>query len=178
MKKSNLIISATVLFCLLAGCKSADLVKEIADTSAVATTEVTEPVEDDEPTTAIEARTIMLDGELYYIESISPIDYVIYRDGTYISLFGGEASEYSEALSEENLLGEITLIENAPERDLESNFYLNAEVYSDRETKILLARNYENEEAFVFAHSVISADSYSADDIRYVFSVYDKVESQ
>lgn len=126
--------------------------------------------EDEEATTGIPANLIMLDGVIYHIDSITPTDYVVFTDGEYISVCHGGASEFSELFLEENYIADIICTESTPQADFESDFYLDAGVYSDGESTVLLAE-YPEYAQYVQVHESVDKNSFAMDDILYVFPV-------
>lgn len=126
--------------------------------------------EDEEATTGIPACLIMLDGVIYHIASITPTDYVVFADGEYISVCHGGASEFTELLSAENYIADIIRTESTPQVDFESDFYLDAKVYSNGESAVLLAE-YPDYAQYVQVHESVDKNSFAMDDILYVFPV-------
>lgn len=110
----------------------------------------------------ISAHKIMLNNNIYYIDTISPIDYLIEQEKGYISVITGE-DNYTAFLNEKNFIGVTKKIPDSVslKNDLETDFFGNAEIYCDGESAVLLLR-YEESEAYKahFEEDVIASINY------------------
>lgn len=110
----------------------------------------------------ISAHKIMLNNNIYYIDTISPIDYLIEQERGYISVITGE-DNYTEFLNEKNFIGVTKKIPDnvSFKNDLETDFFGNAEIYCDGKSAVLLLR-YEESEAYKahFEEDVIASINY------------------
>jgi len=110
---------------------------EASVVSSAPSAETTEQVleyssQEGEFSSAISACEIYLNGKVRYIESLSPVDFLLKTDGAFVSVFTAEEPMYSSLLADENFVGTSTLADE-PTGELETNQAENALVYCDGE---------------------------------------------
>lgn len=169
MKKSSHIATLLLPF-FLVGCKS-DKVR--AEKSLEATDVSAQEIYEEKSVTGIPADVIMLEGELYTIESITPTDCVLYIENEYISVYSGKASRFSDVLKQEYFVGDMVPVESVPINNLESNFYLSSEVYANEQCTILFSQ-YPEYLDYVQDSAFLAKVDYLVEDLRFIFPISDK----
>lgn len=159
-------------------------ITEAFSTSSENITEISEITsskieEDAEMTNAIPTRQIYINGDIHFIESISPSDDIVFIDDKYISIYSGESSKFAHLLSKDEYVGSIIIVDGVPQAELESNFYTQADVYTDGNETIIVSEsdpvymesiyNYSDE----YIAEKVKPDYYNA---KNVFSIYPVIE--
>lgn len=130
---------------------------------------------EDYPTTAIQARQVVVDGKNCCIESITPSDLVVYWKGKYISIYSGEESRFAYLLTDDNYLGDIKRVEGTPINELESNLYSEGKLYRNDNSAVILSpttEGYMEEEYLYSRDSLVEIPGFGEYTDDNVFSVY------
>lgn len=109
--------------------------------------------DDEGMTNAINARRIYINGNIFFIDSITPSDDVVLVDGEYISIYSGDNSRFAHLLCEESFIGRLILVDDTPQNELESDFYSHGDVYSDGNEIIIISESLAEYMESVYKYS-------------------------
>lgn len=89
-------------------------------------------------------KKLVLDGKLCWIVSLTPLDSIVKDGSKYISLNSGKEPGYTRLISKENLVGTVKRVDGEPQNELETDFFLDAELYRGDGLTFLTAKPTES----------------------------------
>jgi hypothetical protein len=121
-------------------------------------------------------RKIILDGKPFSVLSLTPADAIVWDGQKYVSLHSGNEPGYTRLIAKDNLVGSVIRVDGEPKNELETDFYLDAELYSADGLRFLVAKGteqlIENELADAGLPEIEGVESCTTDNVLFVFPVY------
>lgn len=148
---------------------------EIIIAEANFSSDYSDEINKDYPTSAIQERQVVVDGINCSIDSISPTDSVVYWEGKYLSIYSGEESKFAYLLTDDNFVGNIKKVEGTPVNELESNFYSEGKLYRSDNAAVIISpaiEGYMEEEYLYSSDSLVEIPGFGEYTDDNVFSVY------
>ena len=126
-------------------------------------------------------RKIVIEGKLCSVLSLTPVDAIVWDGKKYVSLHSGKEPEYTRLISKDNLIGSITRVDGEPKNDLETDFYLDAELYSADGLRFLVAKAndllLQDELKNADLPKIKGVESFTTDNVLLVFPIYEYEDS-
>ena len=121
-------------------------------------------------------KKLVLDGKLCWIVSLTPLDSIVWDGNRYISLNSGKEPGYTRLISKENLVGTVKRVDGEPQNELETDFFLDSELYrgdgliflTAKPTESLLRDELNKREL----PKIDGIDSFTTDNVLLVYAVF------
>lgn len=121
-------------------------------------------------------KDIIIDGTLCHVLSLSPIDAVVWDGNKYVSIYSGNETDCTKVIKAENLVGSVIRTEGEPVNELETSFFLDADLYRGDGLEFLAAKSSEeilrdmlNTPAL---QKIEGIESYTTDNVLLIYPVY------
>ena len=124
----------------------------------------------------LDDKKLVVDGELCRIVSLTPLNSIVWDGSRYISLHGGNEPEFAHLISEENLVGAVTRVDGEPRNELETDFFLDAELYRGDGLMFLTAKPTElllrDELTDPALPEINGTDGFTTENVLLIYAVF------